>query len=284
MTAKQTRQPDSPPRSILDGRDTESLPVMKGRFPFRLGTTSYIVPAAILPNIRFLGPYVDEIELVLFESEGEYSLPSPAEIEEMKQLAADFDLVYNVHLPTDLFPGDIEPRLRHHFRETIVRFIDRTSSLDPTVFILHCESRDFDGQTCTDRNAWMSRTAESLEKLVRDGVDPNRIALENIEHAPELILPLAERFGMSLCLDIGHLLRYGHSLDDRIQPLLEKSSMVHLHGVRDGRDHSGIQWIPEEAWSLIHQALRRSFTGGVSVEVFSLKELIPSFHRLHSVG
>ena len=262
-----------------NSRNTDELPVMKRMCPFRLGTTSYIVPAPVLPNIRFLGPYVDEIELVLFESEGEYSLPSPAEIKEMKHLAADFDLVYNVHLPTDVFPGDAAPLSRDRFQEIILRFIDRTSPLDPTVFILHCESRNADGQRCTDRNAWMNRTAESLERLVRNGVDPRRIALENLEYAPEMILPLAERFGMSLCLDIGHLLRYGHSLSDRIPLLLEKTSMVHLHGVKDGRDHLGIQWIPEETWNLIHRALQGSFTGGVSVEVFSLKELVPSLHR-----
>ena len=283
MTVDHNRYHDASLQDVLNSREARSLAVMKHRFPFRLGTTSYIIPAAIIPNIRFLGPYVDEIELVLFESEGEQSLPSSAEIGEMRHLAAEFDLVYNVHLPTDLFPGAEDPFLRERFQQRVLRFIDGTSSLDPTVFILHCESTNAGGQRDTDLNAWTDRIAGSLENLVGAGVDPHRVALENLKYIPEKILALAEHFGMSLCLDIGHLLRCGHSLADRIQPLMESSSMVHLHGVKNGRDHSGIHWIPPETWDLIHRVLRESFTGGVSLEVFSLEELAPSFHRMQKL-
>jgi len=280
MTVRKTRQHRASAESVANCPKT--LPVLKGMFPFRLGTTSYIVPADILPNIRFLGPYIDEVELVLFESEGEYSLPSHADIEEMRHLAARFDLVYNVHLPTDIFLGDADPSLRDRFRQRLLRFIDRTRALDPTVFILHCESSNPDVRRSTDPDAWMNRIGESLEKLVRDGVDPHRIALENLEYAPQTIFPLAEHFGMSLCLDIGHLIRYGHGVCDQIRLFLERSSMVHLHGVKDGRDHLGIHRIPEETWNPIRQALEASFTGGVSLEVFSLEELIPSLHTLRN--
>jgi sugar phosphate isomerase/epimerase len=254
---------------------------MKGIFPFRLGTTSYILPASVIPNIRFLGPFLDEIEIILFESKGEGSLPARAEIDEMRLLAEEFDLVYNVHLPTDVFLGDADPQLRERARQTILRFIDRTSRLDPTVFILHSEEgSNADVRKNTDRNAWMSRMVESLEKLVREGADPRQLALENIVYTPETIFPLAEHLGMSLCLDIGHLLRCGHSVQDQIRQLSGKVSMVHLHGVREGRDHSGIQFIPQDEWNSIYQALRGDFTGGVSLEVFSLEDLIPSLQRI----
>jgi hypothetical protein len=51
---------------------------MKGTFPFRLGTSSYIIPDEILPNIQYLKDLVDDVEIVLFESD-EYSNipPSP---------------------------------------------------------------------------------------------------------------------------------------------------------------------------------------------------------------
>ena len=38
-------------------------------YPFRLGTTSYIIPNSILPNVRYLADKVKDIELVLFESD-----------------------------------------------------------------------------------------------------------------------------------------------------------------------------------------------------------------------
>ena len=63
--------------------------------PFRLGTTSYIWPDDILPNVRQLAPLVDDIELVLFESD-EYgsNLPDKDVIAELKQLALAYGLTY----------------------------------------------------------------------------------------------------------------------------------------------------------------------------------------------
>lgn len=52
-----------------------TLQSMKGIFPFRLGTTSYILPDGLVTNVEFLGPLVDDVELVLFESEEVSNLP-----------------------------------------------------------------------------------------------------------------------------------------------------------------------------------------------------------------
>jgi sugar phosphate isomerase/epimerase len=265
-----------PPRSSLAPPNSDALPCLKGTFPFRLGTTSYIIPDAAIPNIRFIGPFVDEIELLLFESEGEHSLPSPADIQDLRRLAGDLGLVYNVHLPTDVFAGDADQAMRRSFRETILSFIERTSPLDPTVYVLHCECREKDGQNPENLRAWSDRVSESLEKVARMVADPKRIALENLGFSPKVVLPLAERFGMSLCLDIGHLLRYGHDLSP-LPLYLQRSSMVHLHGVSDARDHLGVHRIPEETWNQIRRALS-NFAGGVSIEVFNLEELVPSLH------
>ncbi len=51
------------------------LKSLKNRFPFRLGTTSYIIPADLMTNVRLLSPLVDDIELVLFEADDESNLP-----------------------------------------------------------------------------------------------------------------------------------------------------------------------------------------------------------------
>ena len=67
---------------------------------------------------------------------------------------------------------------------------------------------------------------------------------------------------MDLCLDIGHLLRYGHDPGEQLEAFLPKSAMVHLHGVNDGQDHLGLQHIPPQTWDIICQALKE-FRGGV---------------------
>lgn len=47
--------------------------------PYRLGSTSHAWPADILPNVRQLGPVVEDVELVLFED----SFPSRTLVEEI---------------------------------------------------------------------------------------------------------------------------------------------------------------------------------------------------------
>ena len=65
-------------------------------FPFRLGTTSYIIPADILPNAHYLAGKVRDIELILFEvDDGPNNLPSPEVIDELAQIAREHDLTYH---------------------------------------------------------------------------------------------------------------------------------------------------------------------------------------------
>lgn len=259
------------------------LPFLKGKFPFRLATTSYIIPAPILPNLHFLGPHLDEVEIVLFESGYETNLPSLEEIREMAQIGIDLDITYNIHLPADLFFGDPNPTLREKFADIALRFYERTLPLDPTIYILHLDSRRADGTSEEDQGAWMDRVGESVERLARQGIDPRRVAVENLEYPLERILPIVEASHMSFCLDIGHLIRYGYDLKPNIDKFLEKSSMVHLHGVNCGKDHCGIEWIAQKEWETINGALQ-NYCGGVSLEVFSLADITSSLQRMQKTA
>ncbi len=259
-----------------------ALPLLKQRFAFRLATTSYIIPEAILPNIAFLGPHFDEIELVLFESQDLNNLPTPAEIRKLVALAEDFNLTYNIHLPGDVFFGDPDPALRQAFCTTAINFYERTLALNPTTYILHLDSRKADGEVEADRAAWRRQVHESLDRMQSKGMDLGRVVVENLEYPLERITPFAEAFGMGLCLDIGHLLRYGHDLGKQLEAFLSKSTMVHLHGVNDGEDHLALDHIPQPEWNIICRSLQE-FRGVVSLEVFSVDDLIPSLPRIQKL-
>jgi sugar phosphate isomerase/epimerase len=260
----------------------KSLPCLKGKFPFQLATTSYILPAALLPNIRFLGRYVDEVELVLFESNNQSNLPTPQEVREMVRLASDFNLTYNVHLPGDLFLGDPDPTLRREFCAIAVRFYERTLPLDPTSYTLHLDSRGADGKIEQNPAVWQGRVSESLETLRLQGLDLRRLVVENLEYPLERLSSLAVGFGLGFCLDVGHLLLYRHDVGKHIRSFLPKSAMVHLHGVNDGHDHRGLDHIPSQAWNTICRGLKE-YRGVVSLEVFSLEDLIPSLERIEEI-
>ena len=110
-------------------------------YPFRLGTTSYIIPDDILPNARYLADKIRDIELILFEvDDGPNNLPSTEVIDELSQIAHQHDLTYTVHLPLDLKLGDDGSE----YDQSLVkakRVIECTRGLDPWAYVLHLDGR-----------------------------------------------------------------------------------------------------------------------------------------------
>jgi sugar phosphate isomerase/epimerase len=257
----------------------EDLPCLKGCLPFRLSTTSYILPAPILPNLKFLAPYVDEVELVLFQSGEEQNLPSKKEIREMAGLAVDLELTYNVHLPTDVFLADPDPKVRAGSVETLLRFHERTFSLAPTLYVLHLETRSANGERITDQTAWADRTGSCLEELWRGGVEARMLAVENLDYAPSWLMETFRGEGMWCCVDVGHLVRYGIPVEEELDRCMERCRMVHLHGVQDGVDHQALDLLPEALWENLRARLE-GLRGGLSIEVFSLENLARSLQRI----
>ncbi len=110
---------------------------------------SFIYPAAWVPNIRLLGAYLDEIEILIFDSGNDTDFPPSHDIDQMALLAKTYSLTYNVHLPIDISPGynvhlpiDIspgspDPGLRQRAVDTLIRAVRLTEPLDPTACILH---------------------------------------------------------------------------------------------------------------------------------------------------
>src|SRR5512141_948132 len=108
-------------------------------YPFRLGTTSYIIPADILPNAHYLAGKVADIELVLFElDDGLNNLPTPEVLAELSQIGESADLSYTVHLPLDLRLGkDGEEQSLSLAKAQKV--IQGTRILKPWAYVLHLE-------------------------------------------------------------------------------------------------------------------------------------------------
>ncbi len=267
------------PSFALPGGKEQDLPRLKGRFAFRLATTSYILPAPIVPNLKFLAPYLDEVELVLFQSGHEENLPSSREIRYMGDLAHDLDITYNVHLPTDVFLGDPDPKVRMGSVETLLRFHQRTLPLKPTLYVLHLETRCATGEKLLDGVAWAERINSSLEGLWKGGVDPSMVAVENLDYAPSWLWKTVGETGVHHCVDVGHMVRYGIPVEKELEQCLNRCSMVHLHGVADGVDHQGLDLLPESLWERLGSWLE-GFQGGVSIEVFSLQHLKSSLERI----
>src|SRR4030067_3105465 len=109
----------------------------KGMFPFKLATTSYIYPDHIIPNVTTLAPFLDEVELVLFESEGQDNYPDEVELRNLMNFCLNGEVGFNVHLPVDIFLGDKKEEIRAKGISIIRRVAERTLCLNPSVYTLH---------------------------------------------------------------------------------------------------------------------------------------------------
>jgi sugar phosphate isomerase/epimerase len=247
-------------------------------FPFRLGTTSYILPAGILSNVRFLAPQVQDVELVLFEADdGPNNLPAKSEIAELAGIALEYDLTYTVHLPLDLRLADDGSPSRASL-DKARRVIDRTGPLDPWAYVLH-----LDGKSALDRAdpesllCRLDRTVRSLELVGRWAGGPQRLAVENLEgRPPDFYEPVMERINVSRAVDVGHLWLDGCDPVPYLQKALPRTRVVHLHGV-DGRDHQSLAHVPtEKLRAVLRELVRSDYRGVVTVEVFGEEDFLTS--------
>ena len=251
----------------------------KKAFPFKIGTTSYIFPDHIVPNVRAIGPYVDEIELILFESKAE-SLPTGKEIKMLETLSKDLDITYNIHLPLDVYLGSHDDTQRKESIEILNAIFNLTAPLKPTTHTLHLEYDGLAGDE-EDRIRWKSNLFKSFEVLLSKGIDEKSISVETLSYPLNWIDDIIEAYDLKVCLDVGHLLLTNTPLSDTINRYCDRISIYHLHGVKEGMDHHSLNNLPKAVWYQLLDRLKK-FEGVVSIEVFSFDQLKKSLNSFEN--
>lgn len=249
----------------------------KKRFAFTLACPSFIYRAGYAENVRHLAPVVDEIELLFFESRFADSLPPPALVNELESLGRTAGITYNVHLPTDIFPGHRDPEKRRRAVAVLRDMIDRLTPLDPSTFTLHLNRDAHD----PDIDRWQAAALDSLQRVLADGLAGRRISIENIDDDLSPAAPVIDALDLSVCMDMGHLLVRKRSLDAFFDRWRERIAIVHLHGVDGGNDHLSLDRLADGHMATVVRLLD-GFSGVVSLEVFSRVALEASLTRLLS--
>jgi len=202
----------------------------KGLFPFNIGTTSFIYPDDYVPNVKMLGPYLENIELLLFESNHTDALPPKQVIGELANLAKDFKLTYNVHLPTDISISSRDPQQQSIAVETIIRVVERVAPLCPTTLTLHVPYHD--DLLAEDKvKSWQERVIKNLDKVLANGTPAQLISIENLDYPFEILDPIISELDLSICLDCGHLMLHGDDILTFFNTYSKKISIIHLYGV-----------------------------------------------------
>lgn len=266
---------------------------------FRLGTTSYIIPADILPNVHYLKDQVQDVELVLFEvDDGPNNLPSPAVVTELGEVAAAHGLTYTVHLPLDLRLG-AGGDLGHVSLVKAHKVITCTRPLHPWAYLLHLDGREALDAAPAALAEWQAQAVRALTVVAEWAGGPERLAVENLERYPlDFIQPVLDRVPVSRCVDIGHLWVDGHDPLPYLRAALPRTRVIHLHGLgpataaRAGRDHQSLAHMaPGLLDPVIDLLLREAYAGVLTLEVFgeadfhgSLAALQASLRRLEAAA
>jgi sugar phosphate isomerase/epimerase len=185
------------------------LPLLTAPRRFRLGLTSYVYPSDLLTNVRQLAPFADDIEIVFFESKEACNFPSPAEVEELRQLAEQHQLSYTIHFPIDKALGSANQEEREEFMGVALRIIELCRPLKPFGWILHLEGIEATASPARV-DAWRHDLAPLLRVLAGMVDDPTRFCVENLGYPFAWCEPLLLDNPFSVCLDLGHLLQMGY--------------------------------------------------------------------------
>ncbi len=243
----------------------------KGMFPFNIGTTSFIYPDDYVPNVKMLGPYLENIELLLFESNHTEALPPKHVIQELADLGKDYNLTYNIHLPTDISISSRDSQHQRKAVETISRVAERVSALSPTTLTLHVPYEEASLKTDAVKS-WQERAITNLSKILANGVPANLISIENLDYPFEILDPVISELDLGICLDCGHLILHGDDIQTFFNTHSDRTSIIHLYGVADNHYHGALDQLAEELIAPIMTILT-TFNEMVSLEVFSYAHL-----------
>lgn len=258
---------------------------MKHSFPFRIGTTSYIIPDEIIPNVRFLAQQVDDIELVLFEvDDGPNNLPDPSAIHELRRLAEENDLTYTVHLPLDLRLADKEGK-QHQSLTKARKVIECTLGLNPWAYVLHLDGQEeLENSDAHKKELWNDQAVKALDIVSKWAGDEALLSVENLEHYPTHFWDaVLDRSKASRCIDIGHLWLGHQDPVAYLEKHIQRARVLHIHGIK-GRDHKSLANVPRDELKRVFDCIiAEKYSGVITVEVFEKDEFLTSMRTINEI-
>jgi hypothetical protein len=258
---------------------------LKGKFPFRLGATSYVIAGDIPTNVKFLSDRVDDVEIVVFESDELSELPDFKDIEYLSQTSTCNNLTYTIHLPLDIWLGEKDEVERQKSVGKCLRVIDRMKPLCPFGYVLHCNRNVKSTQSKIDLSCWQKNISQSIDELLVSGISPEMLCVETLDYPFCEIEPIIKEKNLSVCLDIGHILSNGFSVENYLHSYINQARIIHLHGILEGKDHCDISGLPPQILSMILNHAKRSDATKrvVCLEVFNSDALMQSLSILELI-
>ena len=207
---------------------------------------------------------------------------SPEVIEQLAMLKQKTGITYSIHLPLwAIEPAAFVPQIRKGSIEAFVDCINLTKPLDPICWVMHptgaltVEFMNMKLPAFANTvlmNQFTQYASTVIQKVIeRTGIEPRKIAVENIEYPFELMYPIIQQLDLSICFDTGHLLA-GFSGEIGVIEFVEKyfDRIIELH-LHDGRfpriDHKPLGEYDLPAKELLLKLQELDFKGPLVYEL-----------------
>lgn len=255
----------------------------KKRFPFKIGSTSYVLPDNIVPNVQYMSDFVDDIELLFFESFDKSPLISTSEIAELLSIAADKNLSYSVHCPIDINAGSADKTVQEKFVNQIEQLYDATKTLNISGYIVHLDGIS-DSSSEEEIKLWYGNVDSVCKKISEiKSIDRSKICIENLSYDPRLNLDIVNKHNLSFCLDIGHFWLNNHDLRSIIPLALNKTGVIHLHGVHNGKDHRSLKVNDRPQLDYFLTSCLANYSNVVTIELFNKDAVFESLEYIKEI-
>ena len=264
----------------------------------QIGTTSYIYPDYIIPNVKKLVNLVDDVELVLFEGKDYSNLPSKEDVSTLKKISDKTGISYTVHLPIDLDICSGDSEFRKLSLRRMIEIMKLASILNPRGYIVHLPRRNVIPECINRGNVipdprmnqsevnrgnveseemWVLRTVRSLSEIFIEFGNEN-VFIENLSYPIKHILPIIEEFDFQLCLDISHTLRCSDTWKEILDNNFNKIKVIHFYGQeKEGEGHTGLQNAERSfVKSVVDKILSSKYSGLLTLEVFGTEDFFES--------
>ena len=240
-----------------------------GVYPFTLAATSLTYPHRdLIHNLMQLPPIFDGVEIML-----EYPLTLPLKKEQrqaVERLVRERALSVTVHLPLSLQLASTNPWFRDASLRTLDEAFQALEFLEPKAYVLHVApfmpfERTPLGQTFEVQmhRSRMEAAWESLGK-VAEVMDPQRIAVENLQYDFGYLEEIVRTHGFSVCMDVGHLRQTGSDIFAFYDRWQSRIRVIHLHDLHNGMDHQLVDQasaaLPLDAFCLLLHETRYRHT------------------------
>jgi sugar phosphate isomerase/epimerase len=247
-----------------------------------VGTTSYIYPDDIIPNVKKLVNLVDDIELVLFEGKDYSNLPSKEDVSILRKISEEEGISYTVHLPIDLDICSRDGEFRKFSLRRVIEIMRLTSPLNPRGYIIHLPRRNVIPESINwgrieSEEMWVLRTVRSLSDIFIEFGNEG-VLMENLNYPIKHILPIIDEFDFKLCLDISHTFKCSDDWKEIFDSNFRRIKVIHLYGPeKDGEGHTGLQNAKREfVESVVDTLMSSDFSGLLTLEVFGTQDFFES--------